>query len=473
MKIEMLGNNTRKEVEKRIQIVASAGNLSRANGTVTQVLSSHRDYDSNLKLARAIVGYGHRSISEHDYLVFALENVTPIIEQTIISYRLTSFTIKSRRNVDFRNAGFYVPNFKDKTGNVLKDNKKLQREYKKYMQSLFNKYGDLVDRELPVEDCRYILPYSYYSNIIMGCDANELLRMTSDMLYGKISEISEVHELGEQLAGFINKYVPYLSRSLEQEKEKKYYGDKFEYLDKLVDIDKNTLLSEARLTSYTKDADDVVLRNIIKNRYRVSYDLTDDILNKLVSKDKNIKDKMFNSLLSSKSQRELEQVSYSFEVPISLAVLTHITRHRMHSLLIPDFVSLWNFNDYIVPPSIEKSCEKEFREIFAENKRMMVKFKECGVREEDLVYFYLSGNACNISTTMNGRTLEWISRMRCCNKAQWEIRNIFNKIVSDVKKVNPLIGKCLGPTCIVEGYCPEGKDSCRKRGVVVIKKGNN
>ena len=40
---------------------------------------------------------------------FALNDVTPIVEQTIIGYRLTSFTIKSRREVDFRTVGFYTP----------------------------------------------------------------------------------------------------------------------------------------------------------------------------------------------------------------------------------------------------------------------------------------------------------------------------------------------------------------------------
>ena len=85
MKVIMLGNDTKKEIEKRVQIVASAGNLSRARGTVTDVIKNNSDYESNLKLARAIISYGHRSISEHDYLTFALEDVTPIIEQIIIS----------------------------------------------------------------------------------------------------------------------------------------------------------------------------------------------------------------------------------------------------------------------------------------------------------------------------------------------------------------------------------------------------
>ena len=210
MKVVYLGINTKEALERRIQIVASAGNLSRANGTVTKVIENNNDYESNLKLARIVVGYGHKSISEHDYIVLALEDVTPIVEQTLIGYRLTSFTIKSRRNVDFRNVGFYTPDFKDKNGNILENNKELKNKYNDYMLSLFNKYGQLVDEELPIEDCRYILPYSYYSNIIMGCDANVFLSMTSDLLYGKNSNITELYELGLKFKDIISENIPYL-----------------------------------------------------------------------------------------------------------------------------------------------------------------------------------------------------------------------------------------------------------------------
>lgn len=75
------------------------------------------------------------------------------------------------------------------------------------MKSLFTKYGELVDEGLPIEDCRYILPYSYHSNIIMGWDANELFRITSDLLYGKMAKIDEAKELGAKLANMMGKLV--------------------------------------------------------------------------------------------------------------------------------------------------------------------------------------------------------------------------------------------------------------------------
>jgi thymidylate synthase (FAD) len=479
MKLVMLGNDTKEEIEKRLQIVASSGNLSRADGTVTQVFESNNDYEKNLKLARAVVGYGHKSIAEHDYLVFAIEDVTPIIEQIIIGYRLTSFTIKSRRNVDFRNVGFYVPDFHNKDGKVLKNNKSLQKQYKAYMQSLFDKYGELVDEEIPVEDCRYILPYSYHSNIIMGCDANELLRMTADMLHGKISNIPEVKELGEKFAEMIREKAPYLVRALDSEEGKDYYEDKFEFLDEMIpktggwsgrNIETGVLLEEVNMTDYTKWGDWKVLCHIIAARYQVNLEDAAELLHQLMDQDSGIKRRLMQALIHSKNQRELEQIIFSYEIPISLAVLTHITRHRMHSLLVPDFVPLWNMENYVTPETVAKDHKEEYDEIFSNNALMVEEFRKQGVRDEDLVYFYLSGNACNIYTTMNGRTLEWISRMRCCNKAQWEIRAIANSMVEQAKKVAPLVGEGLGPYCKVMGYCPEGKDSCKARGVVVLSK---
>lgn len=471
MKVVMLGNSTREEIEKRLQIVASAGNLSRSKGTVTEVIESHNDYETNLKLANLVIGLGHTAIEEHDYLVFALEDVTPIIEQTIIGYRLTSFTIKSRRNVDFRNVGFYTPEFKDKSGNVLSNNLSLQQTYKDYMQSLFNKYGELVDEDLPVEDCRYILPYCYHSNIIMGCDAHELINMIGDMLYGNISEITEVREFGEKLKEMIETYVPYLMKSLEKEKDKYYYEDKLSFLDKYSSFPTKTepkTIDRVHLLDYTKNGDFKVVISAIMARYQISYDEACNLLDTISEYNPMIKKEVIDAVARNKHQRELESVSFTFELPISLAVLTHLTRHRMHSLLVPEFTS-FNLDNYVTPESIAKNHLEEYDEIFKNNKKMRDYFRSQGVRDEDLVYFLLSGNSCNVHTTINARALEWVSRMRCCNKAQWEIRRLVNQMVEEASFVTPLIANEFGSTCKVLGFCPEGKDSCKNRGVV--KKG--
>ena len=473
MRVKLLGNDTKEEVEKRLQVVTSAGLLSRTEGTVTDVLESHTDYENNLKLAKRIIGYGHKSITEHDYLVFAIEDVTPIVEQVLIGNRLTSFTIKSRRNVDFRTSGYHTPDFKDNDGNILENNEKLKEIYNGYMDILFNKYSNLVDEGLPIEDCRYILPYSFHSNIIMGCDANELFKITCELLYGKSSKITELHELGLKFEKIIKEYVPFLSESLDKEKDKECYKDNLSFLDEKVKkscIYNEELLTGAKLINYTEDGDFKILCNAIMSRYQLDYEDAQSILYELMRKDENIKEEIMKAILKNRKNRELEHIIYSFQMPISLANLTHITRHRMHSLMVPDFVPLWNFSNYIKPDSIKENYSEYYDDIYRKNKEVLEFFKKQGVRDEDLVYFYLSGNACNINTTMNARTFKHISSLRCCNKAQWEIRSLANQMKEEVSKVTPLVAKGFGAKCITEGYCPEGKDSCKNRGVVIKKK---
>ena len=483
-------------LEDRLRIVSTAGQLSREKGTVLDVYDRRTDKEKNLKLATAVIGYGHKTISEHDYLVFALQDVSRFVEQTVISYRLTSFTIKSGRNVDFRTAGYYAPDFRDKDGNILPNNEELKEMYKKYMDSIFSKYGEYVDQGVPVEEARYALPFGYKTNIVMGCDANEFFRITCDLLYGKSSHITELHELGLEFEKILRDRCPYLAASLDKEADKKKYQDNLAFLDSKLEKIKNPsefydsvfdysspvnptldyendLLEKVHLINYTVDPVHVIATHAIQKRYGVSYEMAKEMLYRLTRLGVSYKD-IVRGVYENRRSRELEHVSFTFEAPIELSILPQMTRHRMQSLEVPDFFPLWNVRNYLYPAHDEDQNahidETEYAEMFDKNALMMEMFKKEGVRDEDLIYFYLGGNATNIQTTMNLRELIWFSKMRSCNKAQKGIRNISNQMVSEVSKVSETIGSLLGPTCKVDGYCPEGKDSCKLRGVVVLKK---
>jgi thymidylate synthase ThyX len=99
------------EISRRTQIVGAAGRLSRFPGTVLDSLgvSEENDLDKNIRFVKRVIGMGHDSITDHDYCVFEIQDVSTVIEQIIIAERFCSFTIKSRREVDFSNVGYYVP----------------------------------------------------------------------------------------------------------------------------------------------------------------------------------------------------------------------------------------------------------------------------------------------------------------------------------------------------------------------------
>ena len=401
---------------------------------------------------------GHKSIIEHDYLVFALNDVTPIIEQTIIGYRLTSFTIKSRREVDFRTAGFYVPEFRNKDGEIHENNEELKDKFVKHSKMLFNTYGDFVDGGINVEDARFILPYCFHSNIIMGLNARELEKMIVAFRFGPLSKISEIKELGKKLYDICKEHIPYLVATIKENELND--GSQFEYLESMVKRPEIKIADKATLISYTPNADDVVLESSIMYHYQCSNKEAKDILNEMTKKDKDAKEKLMQNILHKEERRELEQVTFSFQIPISLSILTHLTRHRMHALLVPEFTPMWDLNNYVTPEKIKAAFNNKYQEAVKKNIEVFEEFKSAGVMEEDLIYFYIGAQMVNVITTMNARNTQWVCRLRCCNKAQWQIRFIAKEIAKQVAEVAPLLGKGLGPTCMTDRYCGEGRECC-------------
>lgn len=456
MRVELINGQN---IENGIRNVAAAGRLSRASGTVFDILYKCDVYEKNNNVIKSIIDMGHKSIIEHDYLVFAISDVTPIIEHILIGFRLASFTVKSRREVDFSDVGFYVPDL-----SYLDNGKELGNTYVEHMNYLFKEYSNLLDMGIIKEDARFILPYCYHSNMIMGCDARELEKIIDYCLNSKMSKIAEVKQFGEHMLNIATKNAPYLQR--EFCKFKDHSEDSFSNLDKLIGkfgSYKYDIIDKPKLIGYTPNSDDIILTSVFMERYQQPFNRANLMLNEARKVEPNVDNEIMSILYSnSEYQRALEQVNFTFEMSYSLASLTHMLRHRMHSLVVPDFVPMWDLDKYIVPDTIKNTCEEKYHEIYKINQDMYKYFKEQGVKEEDLVYFYLSGNMCNVHTTMNARTLMWISRMRCCNKAQWEVRKNIQACVDEVKKVSPLLGNYLGATCEVEHKCYEGRECCGK-----------
>ena len=57
-------------------------------------------------------------------------------------------------------------------------------------------------------------------------------------------------------------------------------------------------------------------------------------------------------------------------------------------------------------------------------------------------------------------------RLRCCNRAQWEIRDAACAALAALRKTSPLLFSLYGPTCFVSGKCPEGKMTCGQQAEI-------
>jgi len=85
---------------------------------------------------------------------------------------------------------------------------------------------------------------------------------------------------------------------------------------------------------------------------------------------------------------------------------------------------------------------------------------ELGIPKEDARYVLANAAETKIIITMNARSLHHFFNLRCCNRAQWEIREMAYKMLAEVQKVAPTLFKNAGASCVNTGRCPEGKMTC-------------
>lgn len=192
-------------------------------------------------------------------------------------------------------------------------------------------------------------------------------------------------------------------------------------------------------------------------------------------------DKFLNMLMSYGHMSPIEHVSFTFAVEGVSRSLTHqLVRHRIasYSQQSQRYVKLDQF-EYIVPPAIEaddvaknlfveqmEGAQKVYDEIV---ERLKYKYIEDGMNEkpaekkaiEDARYVFPNACETKVVFTMNARSLMNFFHHRCCDRAQWEIRNMAEQMVHEVKKVAPILFKNAGPRCVA-GPCPEGKMCCGK-----------
>lgn len=172
---------------------------------------------------------------------------------------------------------------------------------------------------------------------------------------------------------------------------------------------------------------------------------------------------LLEKIISSGHHSTMEHVSFSFAVEGVSRVLTHqLVRHRIasYSQQSQRYVKEHDF-EYIIPPSVAENTEAKVRfgQLMDEIRQTYDELVALGVHHEDARYVLANATETKIVVTMNGRALLNFFALRCCNRAQWEIRALAKAMLKQVQGVAPVLFKSAGPECLV-GPCPEGAMTC-------------
>jgi thymidylate synthase (FAD) len=182
--------------------------------------------------------------------------------------------------------------------------------------------------------------------------------------------------------------------------------------------------------------------------------------------------KLVRILVRSGHHSALEHASFSFAVDGVSRALTHqLVRHRVASYNQQSqrYVNFGAGDSFVVPPSVDANAEA--RAVFLaamEHARVAYdRLVELGLAEgrtresvqEDARFVLPNAAETKIVVTMNARELRHFFQVRCCNRAQWEIRALSWEMRRMVKELAPNLFQGSGPGCLY-GTCPEGKMTC-------------
>lgn len=188
-------------------------------------------------------------------------------------------------------------------------------------------------------------------------------------------------------------------------------------------------------------------------------------------------------------QSPIEHISFTFGIEeVSRTLLAQITRHRIASFSVQSqrYVKENSFS-FVTPPEIaadpraselyqqamQSSYESYLELADLLQKKHFAQMVEQGMEEkkarsaaekkaiEDARFVLPNACETKMMLTMNARSLMNFFRLRCCNRAQWEIRDVATQMLELVRPVAPTLFAKAGPGCLT-GPCPEGRMTCGK-----------
>jgi thymidylate synthase (FAD) len=166
----------------------------------------------------------------------------------------------------------------------------------------------------------------------------------------------------------------------------------------------------------------------------------------------------------------LEHAGFTFGIEgISRACSHQLVRHRIasYSQQSQRYVSHEVPFEAVVPPSIATRpalaarLDAHLAEIHALYRDLLA----AGIPAEDARFVLPNAAATKLVLTMNARELHHFFALRCCRRAQWEIRAMAREMLRLARQAAPLLFHEAGPGCL-RGACPEGVMSCGEAAAV-------
>lgn len=461
MIITLAGYNVEKEILDNLEgaspeiltpeIFSSAyARISRSANDITTLRKKAREDVEKARKSNSMIIFkmGHHSVAEHAVFNFDVIGVSRLALEELEQFRLVSYTEKSQRYVTL-DGDYVVPAeitdpesrrlFQD---TVLLQNEFYQKSFEILKEYLFKKHPEMLEKRSDKktvegwakEDARYILSLATEGQVGMTINARNLEHLFRRF---RLSNRHEVQEIGRRMHQQVMEIAPSIilfsdpsdySRDLAGT-----FGDNF---DELADASPIGLNRDVQLVSYSENADDVILASFLAVYKGMNYP---EALSRVKGLDYSRKEGLYRELLKraeffDSMPRQFEMVDIVFQAVVSASNFAQLKRHRMATLLQGNYETGYGNT---VPENIRvNGLEEEFLEIVDKTNGVYLKLKE---RYGDAADYILTNSHCRmVMMKMNLREMFHFARLRSDDHAQWDIRNLSDKLLEMIKPLMPL-----------------------------------
>ncbi|MBN2135317.1 MAG: FAD-dependent thymidylate synthase [Acidobacteria bacterium] len=406
---------------------------------------SLHDVEKARKSNQTIVfGLGHSSVAEHAVFNLDILGVSRLAVEAIQAHRLNSYTEKSQRYIEI-GKDFVTPQ-------EIKG-KPIEKEYNEFVHECFQAYNQALGKLKPYffdkypeaknkksemrmieglakEDARYLLPLSTTSQLGMTINARNLEYMLRRLNGEKLLELQE-------LSGKIYNIVYQLAPSLIKYIEPREYSPA--PLDSEIRKTVNQIAAgseEVLLLDETQNAEEKIIAAILFPQTG-SWKIAIDTASKMSQEEKKnfIIKRLANMEPWDQVPREFELAEFTFELTISSSCFAQMKRHRMATILTSGYNPELGIT---IPESIlETDQEGLLDEI--RKKAELIFDKIIDYTPAATPYALLNSHRRKILIKMNAREIYHFSRLREDEHAQWDIRNLANKMLDILRKQAPAL----------------------------------
>jgi len=395
---------------------------------------------------------GHSSVAEHAVFNIDVIGVSRLLVEEIEKFRLCSFTEKSQRYVLFNN-DFVIPDEIKQTGmtDLFAATVRMQNDYYTNLYAQLRPYVFAQNKTLAEnpanksllegwakEDARYAIALATETQLGMTINARNLELMLRRLAALPLAEAQlysrNLYAATKDVAPSLIRYTKAteydrLTRHNLQEQTQKL-AQKYSPIPGTSDK-----ASDVKLVFASPDADLRVVASLLFSSSSLNYDKCLTQAEQMSMRDKMIlfKKAFANIKPYDAVLRELESVDLQFELIVSASCFAQLKRHRMATIISQDYDPQLGVT---VPEAVRKvGSQKEFMELIKKTNDAYRKIKQ----KQPFVAAYVLTNAHRkrVLMKLNARELYHLARLRTDAHAQWDIREISEKMLRAARKVMP------------------------------------